>query len=243
MSDPRALLARLNDDLEGLPRPDPAQVRATGERRDRRWLLVPAALAAASVVAAVVVLAEPPRRPVDVLEQATPSPSVGPSATPPAAVRAWLPPPWTLESSRQSALAEAALSEFAFCGRPVSARTDVRGDRTVVSEQVLVHPSGLRARLTRYETEAPGEAMNLFKLSYASCLVPGRAEGVGGPRNLWLHRGVAGGSDFGAAPPPMDGSASSQATVLHVVEISGSEQRPASRGDAAAALDAWADAG
>jgi hypothetical protein len=116
----------------------------------------------------------------------------------------------------------------------------VDGDRSAVTEQVLVNPAGQRARLLRYETDRPGGVVNLFKLAYDSCRVPGNAASIEGPRNLWVYRGVAGGSDMGFAPggypePPQYSQA------LRVVEISStSTNRAPTRDDAAAALDAWA---
>lgn len=164
-------------------------------------------------------------------ELASPSPSAPqvPEADP-----AWLPPPWTLQSTTRAAPVGATKPEYLFCGWRVPPSRVLHGDRTAVTEQVLVHPAGLRARLIRYETDVPGGVWNLFKLSYDSCLVPGNAKGVGGPRNLWVYRGVAGGSDLGS-------TRGIDPQVMHVGEISSklAERRP-TRDDVAAALDAWA---
>ena len=92
-----------------------------------------------------------------------------------------------------------------------------------VSEQRLAHPSGRRAHLLLLTPDRPEEAVQLWKLTYATCLVPGRAEGVGGPRNLWSYGDTAGAADF-------------DAHTTRVVEVSGAAT---SRADAAAVLDAW----
>lgn len=170
------------------------------------------------------------------LATASPSPS---AAQVPEAEPAWLPPPWTLQSTTRSAPISAAQPEYLFCDWRVPPSRVVNGDRTVVSEQVLVHAGGLRARLIQYETNTPGGVSNLFKLAYDSCLVPGKAESVEGPRNLWVYRGVAGGSDLGLTPGGVP-VPHQYAQAMHVVEISSeSARRPPTRDDVEAALDAW----
>lgn len=174
------------------------------------------------------------------------SPSTTPSAmgagTSPARVpeadAAWLPLPWALESTTRSAPVGAARPEYLFCGWRVPPSRVISGQRTAVSEQVLTHPTGLRARMIKYETDAPGGVANLFKHAYASCVGPGGAQSVAGPRNLWVYRGVVG----GAEPGPRRGRApaSLDAQALHVVEISSdSAGRSPTRADVEAALEAW----
>ena len=246
MSDLRTLLMRLDDDLDGLPRPDPVALRGGMRQPRHRWWLLPAALATAAVVGVTAVVMSAPRG-NDVLQQgsnpasppatASPAPSVAQSAE---TERPWLPPPWMRQSATGPAPVDASQPEYLFCDWPVPPSQVINGDRTAVSEQVFVHPTGLRARLIRFETDTPGGVSNLLKLSYSSCVGPGQAEGHPGPRNLWVYRGVAGGADLGSTRGRVPQAV---AQVMHVVEISSeSAERPAARDDAAAVLDEWARA-
>jgi hypothetical protein len=195
-------------------------------------------------------------RPEDAAQGSPTSPSasaVRPSPTPtpvPPLEAAWLPAPWVLESTTRSSPISAAAPEYLLCGWRVPPSRVVSGDRTALSDQVLRHPGGLSARLLRYETDVPGGLVNLFKLAYSSCLDSAQARSVAGPRNVWVHEGRAGGSDFGvggvigdADPSGSRGGAPfGDAQVLHVVEVSSSDtSRRMTHVDAADVLDAWAD--
>jgi hypothetical protein len=95
------------------------------------------------------------------------------------------------------------------------------------SEQTLVDPTGRQVRLLELSPDTEGP-MQLFKFSYAACVVPGRARGVGGPRNVWSIGPVAAGSE------PVG-------TTLHVLELRGTAAKAtATRSDVETLMDAWA---
>lgn len=221
MPDLRDRFQELGAELAGLPRPAPSEVRRAAERR-RTTVRLATAAGVALAGGAVFAVSQTGGGPAQVLEPTGGSPSASaPSASPSTTARAWLPAPWSLVSADTSTWAAGTPSAFRFCGR-----AETYHEPVAVTEQVLAHPSGQRAHLVRL-TPRTGDLYNLFKLTYADCLVPGRAEGVGGPRNLWSYGAVAGAAE-------MTGQS------LRIAELTGPPGGlPATRDQAAAALDAW----
>ena len=226
MSDLPDRFEALGADVDGLPRPSAAQVRRAAYRnaviRGSAATAAIAAVAFGGGFAATRLVGDD--RPVALGPTASPAPSATRTPLPtgtPADEAAWLPPPWRLVSATTHTWAPGAASRFTFCGRRIGGA--LRPDPVTVSEQRLAHPSGRRAHLLLLTPDRPEEAIQLWKLTYANCLVPGRAEGVPGPRNLWSYRDTAGAADL-------------DAPTTRVVEVSGAR---ATRADAAAVLDAW----
>lgn len=217
MLDLREQFRGLAGDVTGLPRPPASELRRNAERRrTAAWLLTTAAgvaIAAGAVLALSQLLS-------DGEQVLSPAPSASATAGP-QPDRAWLPGPWTLVSSNTYTWAAGAPSPYRFCGESM-----VSSGIVAVAEQKLSHPSGQQAHLLTFTPEGE-DPMQLFKFSYASCLVKGRAESVAGPRNVWSYGAVAGGSEV-------------VGRALHLVEVTGSaEQQPATRSDAESVLDAW----
>lgn len=250
MSDLRELLSTLNRDVDDLPRPAASEVRLAAGRRS--GLLLPAIAVAVAGTGIAVALLSTQGDPKDVLKQPVPpasSTTPGPAESPsPAAqpVRTWLPVPWELLSATKPS---AVGPEHRFCGAQLSRSGyyGSRSDPTTVAEQRFAHPSGRTARLTRYETPSFGDAAQLFKLSFSECVEEGNVRGIGGPRNVWVYKGVAGGSDFGAlggvprVNPESTREPGDYGPILHVVEVNpASESDRLTRSDAEAVLDAWA---
>lgn len=221
MPDLRDRFSSLGSDVEGLPRPSPSDVRRAAERRRTA---VRAVGVAACVVAAGGVLAVSQRGgrpPADHLVESPSASAPATTAAPSPLPRAWLPAPWTLVSADESTWMPGTPSRFRFCGR-----AETYWEPVAVAEQVLAHPSGQRAHLVRLTPRTP-DPIQLFKATYADCLVPGRAEGIGGPRNVWSYGAVAGASE------PVGAS-------LHIAELAGpAGGPPATRDQATSALDAW----
>jgi hypothetical protein len=137
-----------------------------------------------------------------------------------AAEQPWIGPPWVLRSAGSTTWPADAPSPYEFCGRPYPVRQPVD-----VREQTLVHPSGRQAHLVELSPEGE-DAIQLFKFSFAACLVPGQAESIGGPRNLWsVDAGAAGSARVGQA--------------LQVVTVTGPPAEPGTRAEVEALMDEW----
>lgn len=220
MSDLRDRFSSLGADVAELPRPSPSDVRRAAERR-RTSVRLAGAAAVVVLAGGVLAVRDGGRGRIEQLVESPSASAPAASASPSVLPRAWLPAPWTLVSADTSTLSPGKPLGFRFCGRTVTYWEPV-----AVAEQVLTHPSGQRAHLLRL-TPRSGDPFQLFKLTYADCLVPGRAEGVGGPRNLWSYGTVAGASEPVAAS-------------LRIAELTGPPGGPpATREQAAAALDGW----
>ena len=148
----------------------------------------------------------------------------------------WLAAPWTLTSATSTTWAGGEPGGYAFC----DLRPYVPVAPMSVDEQRFVHPDGRRALLLRVAS-AEG-ASQVWKWSYAECRVAGRAESVGGPRNLWSHGAVAAGAQLVG---PYAGTAEAATrSQMYLLELTGpSLQRPATRAEVSELMDRWVGTG
>lgn len=189
-----------------LPRPAAAQIRQRGERQRTRTRALAVVAAVAVAVPGVALVASQQSDPEGREVVTAPTPTATPSA-------AWLPAPWTVRSEQSRTWDDAGQAPFRFCGYPL-----ILHGAVTISEQRLAHPDGRWARLVEL-TPAQEDPMQLFKLSYASCLVPGRAPSIAGPRNVWTYADAASAAEVSGA-------------ALHVAELTGG-------GSAGSLLDSW----
>ena len=219
MADLHEEFRRIGEELTRSPRPAAADVRRRAERRHRAVMGAAVVVAAAVIGSTLAVRTALDDRevlaPVSRPESTSPTPSA--TSPSPAAMAPWLPAPWSLVSSGSRTTAPGTPSLVA-CGQSAQLTAAV-----AIAEQVLAHPSGRRARLVTYTPAAAEEVIQLFKFSYAACLVPGEVEGIGGPRNVWEYAAAA-----GASEPAGE--------ALRVAEVTGAS---ATRADAERVLDDW----
>lgn len=240
MSDLRERFHHLGRDVAGLPAPPPDELRRGVERRrdTRRWLAGAAAVAVVLSALAANRLggSEDPAGLVIAPAPSTTATASGPDSPSATPMQPWLGDPWVMESSKTSTWPAGQPGTYAFCGlRPYTPHTPM-----TVEEQRMVHPTGLRALLMKVSGEEG--ASQIFKWSYAECLVPGGAEGVGGPRNLWSYGSIAAGAQY-VGPAPVTVEATLDSTFW-LVELTGtSAQGPPTRPEVEALLDAWAGTG
>lgn len=238
MSDLHERFRSLGREVVGLPALPVEDVRRRVARQRRARL--GAAGAAATTVVAVAAAAlgaggggEPSRLvagPTSAPPVASSQASAGPSE-----VQPWLAAPWVLEDSTSAVWPPGEPGSYAFCGR----RPYVPPEPMRVGEQLLRHPDGRRARLLKVTSDAG--ASQVWKWSYAECRVPGRAESVGGLRNVWSYGIVAAASQL-VGPSPITAEAATRST-MHLLELTGSPKSPASRDHVDELMDAWAGPG
>lgn len=193
VSDVRERMQGLTRDVAQLPPPAAAVVRREAERRRTLDVVLVTAVVLALAGSAFVWA-----RGGGEVETSLPASSTTSKSTASASaaesddsVGGWVPGPGTrIQESEAYVWVVGETSPHPFCGS-----TSTWHDPVDVERQVVFDSDGHEINLVVFTPRRRDDAMQLFKLNYASCSVEGRAESVAGPRNLWSYGTLVGAAE------------------------------------------------